>query len=53
MPFTNPFMLTATWPILTAAAIGTAMMATAMAATASTTATALSVSGFSPFPAPA
>ena len=42
MPFANPFMVTLTWPIMTAMAVGAAM-----------TTTALSFSGFSPFPIPA
>jgi len=57
MPFANPFMVTATWPILTAVAVGTAMTVTAVTAAAPMTATALStalsMSGFSPFPIPA
>ena len=53
MPFANHFLVRMTWPILTAATIGTAMTATAMAAAAATTATALSISGLSPFPVPA
>ena len=52
MLIANPFLVTMTWPILTAATVGTAMTATAMTAAAATTATALSMSGFSPFPIP-
>ena len=48
IPFFNPLMMPPAWPIIMSA--GTAMTAAAIAAT--TTAMALSMSGFSPFPTP-